>query len=206
MVLLIQSTANPPQYLCWWVMAVGRHSPEVEWQQGTVASSRAGKGWKLFWAARSGACTSRHAWRSACGPAWARRGFPRAGEVRDLLSWPGPLMYPQKWSHGGVQARLWRTWKTCLCFQPELPIHLDITHQLRSLYQLRIREFLGTVYYITLLFSLITLKCQTCALFANSLLHKSVYLHRISPLSHTGKANANSLYFIPQMLFFHTCT
>lgn len=29
---------------------------------------------------------------------------------------------------------------------------------------------------------------------------------RISSLSYTGKPNANSLYFLPQTLFFHTCT
>lgn len=82
----------------------------------------------------------------------------------------------------------------------DLPIHLDITHQ--SVYQLWIREFFGIAYCIALLFSLISFRCQTCTLFAICLEHRSVYLYRISPQSHTGKENANSLYFLPQTLFF----
>lgn len=132
-------------------------------------------------------------------------GFPwhfKEGVARGLLLSLGPLMSPQKWTHCAVQVWLWRTWK--------LFVFIATPHNPPGYYssatELQIREFFGTAYYTTVLLSVMTLKCQTCPLFANSLLHTSVYLHRISPQSHIGKVNANGLYFSPQTLFFHTWT
>lgn len=111
-------------------------------------------------------------------------------------------MYPQEGIHCAVQVKLLRTWKlfVFIATSDNPPGYYSSTAELQ------IRKFFGTDYYIAVLLSLMTLKCQTCPLFANSLLHKSVYPCSISPQSHIGKTNANSVYFLPQMLFFHTWT
>jgi len=46
--LLIQSPTDSPQYLCWWVLAAGRLSSELEWQPGTGGQLKGRQGLEIL--------------------------------------------------------------------------------------------------------------------------------------------------------------